>query len=470
MLTNTAGLGWGWKSLNPVKVIKKTVVAPTKFLTKKAVDSSKWAVKRTIVQPTQMVAKSAVGVTKASVGVATKLAKGDVTGAAKSAVAVAKAPAQLAYDTTKHAAGTVTQASKAAMDFVLAPLRSKLGTFKMRRATKIAMDRRGSNAPTAAEKAQARKDVKSYLSAKGPHGKMLAWLAGGPMFAGELGVVGYDDAAIAAIATALTATAVKIISDAAKSKFAPAAAVKQGAAAGTAVAAQAAQEKVAQYLPPVAEEEAAPAEPVTQEEVAAEPAAEAEEEATATDTEAMEGALAGLGMLAGFAGVAEEAVAPASMTETTAKRIAGAAQRMVCGMSAPALNAIGGLEAVNAAGTLCRAAAAGDEAAVRAVLPSVVQIASRAASTFATTALNMGVRNEGGLPNDGFGGSLAADPSDMGALLAFDGADPEGLAYGLAGVTPDDLAAEASATEVPVLALLPAVALAAVGFWMAFRK
>jgi hypothetical protein len=511
MLTNNANLGtfgdlgWGWKSLNPVNVIKKTVIAPTKFITKKSVDVGKFAVKRGIIAPTKLVGKSVVGTTKASFAVGKNLAKGNVKGAFKAAIQVVRAPGQLAYDSAKQAGGTVVAASKAVTDFALAPLRSRLGTLKSRRAKKLAWDKRQSTTPTAAESAQARKDVKSMLSSKGPHGKMLSWLAGGPMLAGELGVVGYDDAAIAAIATALTGVAVKIINDAVKSKFAPVDAAKAGATSLTTSATQAAATATTnaaqKYLPP-AEEPAA--KPVTQEDVAAEPAAQAEEAAIEEDTAAMEGALANLGMLSGFAGVAEEAVAPASMTETTAKRIASAAQRMVCGMSAPALNAIGGLEAINAAGTLCRAAAVGDEAAVRAVLPSVVQIAARASTDFASRATSMGIRNEGGLPNDGFGAASASkkaayracvkfqideleaspsdaryecqgelqgvDASEIGMLAAFDGADPEGLAYGLAGVTPDDLAAVSTAQSVSLLALLPMSAVVAAGLWLAFRK
>jgi hypothetical protein len=508
MLTNSGNfgdLGWGWKSLNPVNVVKKTVIAPTKFLAKK-----------TLVEPAKIVGKSAVGVAKNTAAVGTNVAQGKFKAAAKSAGRVALAPGKLAYDTTKHAAKTGVAVSKAVTDIALAPLRGKLNTLKTRRAKKLAWDRRKSTAPTTAESAQARKDVKAMLSSKGPHGKMMAWLAGGPMFAGELGVVGYDDAAIAAIATALTATAVKIIQDAAKSKFAPADAAKEGAAAGAGVAVTAALAPVEKYTAAAkafVEPEAEAAAPVTQEEVAAEPEVAAEEETVAAETEEMEGALASAGLLGGFLSATEDALAPATMEERTAKRIASAAQRMVCGMSAPALNAIGGLNAINAARTLCQAVAAGDEATVRAALPAVVQIAARASNAFAVRSMQMGMRKEGGLPNEGFGDAmlgalrgrkarrplsafdtcvrfqmneLEASRSDaeyacqdelrgmnldeIGALAAFDGADFGGLSFALAGVTPDDLAASSDAANISMIMLGSTALIAALGFYLALKE
>lgn len=519
-------LGFGWKSIGRgiKKVGKAAVVNPTKFV-----------VQKTVVAPTKIAAKSAVGVTKASVAVGTNVARGNVKGAFKAATRVALAPAQLTVALTKDAAKTGLALSKAITNIALRPVRSRLNTIKNRRAKKLAWDNRKSAVPTVAENAQARKDTKSWLSSKGPHGKILSFLAGSPMMAGELGVVGYDDAAIAAIATALVATASKLITDAAKGKFAPADAAKEGAGAGLTTGVQTAlpTAKVAmQNFAPrtsaavatavqakrdveqAAQEDAAEVaanEAATQEEVAAEPAAQAEEAATDAETAATEEALEGAGLLRGFLAGADVAVAPASMDETVARRIASTAQRMVCQMSAPALAAIGGMEAVNAAGTLCRAVAAGDEATVRAVLPSVVQIAARAAGDMTIRALPMGVQRAGGLPNEGFGGvptelwvgasakkkksfklcvkaqmqELEASrddaeyscqdelrgisPDDMGMLAALDGADPEGLAFGLAGVIPEDLSATEAATAIPTSMLVASGLVALAGFWMAFK-
>lgn len=487
-----AELGWGFKSL--VKkvggvakgVVKKTVVAPTKFVTQK-----------TLIEPTKIVAKSTGRMVTGTASAAGKLVKGDVTGAGKSFVKASLEPVRGGAELTKQQAKAAYQASKAVTDLALSPIRSKLNTLKNRRANLLAWTRRKSKVPTTAEKAQARKDVKSMLSSKGPHGKMLAWLAGPPSTSalGEFGVIGYDDAALAAIATALTASLVKIISDAAKSKFAPTDAAKAGAAAGlTSVAAKVAPVD-AQKARPAAEmppEEAPAAEPVTQEEVAAEPAAEAEEAATEEETSNVEGALDGFGMLQGFSGVAEEAAAPAAMKEDTAKAVGSAAQRIVCAMSAPALNAIGGVSAVKVAGSLCQAVSAGDDATVRRLLPSAVQIAARASNVFASEAFRLGYMQAGGMPSSGFGGPLedlkrrrgkkgamkrylelsgirGVTADDLGMVAAFAGSDPESLSFGLAGVDSADLRAGVDAAKGSSLLLAPVIFVAVAGLFIALR-
>jgi len=489
--TNMQGteLGWGLKSL--VKkvggaakgVVKTTVVAPTKF-----------AVKKTLVEPTKIVAKSTGRMVTGTAQAGKQLARGNVRAAAGSFVKASLEPVRGGAELTKQQAKAAYQASKAVTDLALKPIRSRLGTLKDRRAKLLAWNRRKSTLPTTVEKAQARKDVKAHLSSKGPHGKMLSWLAG-PTFAGELGVVGYDDAALAAIATALTASLVKIINDAAKSKFAPADAAKAGASAGASAAVQ--QDTAAGQVYRTAREiqdevKAEAAEPVTQEEVAAEPAVEAEEAAVQDEASNVEGALSGFGMLDGFRGVAEEAAAPAAMTESTAKAVGSAAQRIVCGMSAPALNAIGGVSAVKVAGSLCQAVAAGDNATVRRLLPSAVQIASRATNVFAADAFRMGYMQEGGMPAAGFGGPLedlkrrrgkkgamkrylelsgvqGVTADDLGMVAAFSGADPESLAFGLAGVDAADLRAAQDAAMGSNLVLAPALIAVAAGLWIAFR-
>jgi hypothetical protein len=502
MLTNSANLmgagelGWGFKSLakgiakGATSVVKKTVVAPTKL----AVKSSTWVAKKTFVEPTKIVAKSAGRMATGTAVATGKFVRGDVTGAGKAFVKAGLEPVRGGAELTKQAGKTAYQASKAVTDLALKPIRSRLGTLKDRRAKLLAWNKRRSRMPTTVEKAQARKDVKSMLASKGPHGKMLSWLAG-PTFAGELGVVGYDDAALAAIATALTASLVKIINDAAKSKFAPADAAKAGTAAGLTTAAQA----ISPTAPPPAAEEPAAA-PATEEEVAAEPAAEAEEAATEEDTSNVEGVLQGLGWFDGFRGVVEEAAAPAAMDESTAKKVGSAAQRIICGMSAPALNAIGGVSAVRVAGSLCAAVSAGDDASVRRLLPAAVQIAARATNTFAAESLRV---NAGGMPAAGFGDDgyeEAPEPyseewyrqrkarqgkkvrrytppeelegitaDELGMVAAFAGADPESLAFGLAGVDAADLRAAQDSASGSNLVLLPAILAVAAGLWMGFR-
>ncbi len=479
--TSSAELGWGFKSLargiaKGVKgAVKTTVIAPTKF-----------AVKKTLVEPTKIIAKSTGRMVTGTARAAGQVARGKFTAAGKSFVRAGLEPVRGGAELTKQQAKAAYQASKAVTDLALKPIRSRLGTLKDRRAKLLAWNKRRSRVPTTVEKAQARKDVKSYLSSKGPHGKMLAWLAG-PTFAGELGVVGYDDAALAAIATALTASLVKIIGDAAKSKFAPADAAKAGAAAGLTSVVQ----KISPTAPPPSEEESA-AEPITEEEVEAEPEVEAEEAAVEEETSNVEGALAGFGMLDGFRGVAEEAAAPAAMSENTAKQVGSAAQRIICGLSVPALNAIGGVSAVKVAGSLCAAVSAGDDASVRRLLPAAVQIAARATNVFAADAFRLGYMNEGGMPSAGFGGPLedlkrrrgkkgamrrylelrgleGITADDLGAVAAFAGADPESLAFGLAGVDSTDLRAGVDAAKGSNLVLAPALLAVAAGLWIAFR-
>jgi hypothetical protein len=502
-------LGWGWKSITGA--IKKGITAPTKL----AYKTTKWAVKRTIIEPTKIAAKGALAVGKGTVAVGTNIAKGKGMEALKSVGRVALAPAQTVYATGKSVGTTVYQASKAVTDFALAPLRSRLNTLKSRRAALLAYQARGTKVPTTAEKAQARKDVKAMLSRKGPHGKMLSWLAGPDYSYDGLGIVGYDDAAIAAVATALTGTAIKIISDAAKSKFAPVDAAKAGIAAGASQAIkqivpeqyQTAYRQAQAAESPVTPEEA-PAAPVEPEEVAAEPAVEAQEAATAAETEAMEGALADEGLLGGFMEAVPDAVVPEAMELTTARKLSIAAHRMVCQMSAPAIAAIGGPAAVHVAGTFCRALKVGDEATVRATLPTVVEIAAAASAGLAARSLDTRLRAYGALPNEGFGAARRTGKKgrkltpfqscvnfqtrelgvsqedaeyacqgvlqgvtgdDIGMLAAFAGADPEGLSFGLAEVRPEDLNAAENAEKISTCSLLPMAFLVGAGFWMMTR-
>jgi hypothetical protein len=568
MITNSADLesgelGWGWKSIGGL--VKKSITAPAKM----AYKTTKWAAQKSIVAPTKILAKGTIAAGKSTVAVGTNIAKGNVTGAIKSAASVGLAPVKMGYETGRSAGKAAIEASKAVTNIALAPLRSRLNTLKSRRAQLISFQARGVKTPTTVEWAQARKDVKAHLSSKGPHGKMLSWLAGPDYTYDGLGVVGYDDAAIAAVATALTASLVKIISDAAKSKFAPKDAATAGLKAGASTAIQevvpekyqeayrqaqateapAAAPAAARVAPPVPPPP--PAEPVTQEEVAAEPVVQAEEDTTAAATEEMEGALADANLLGGFMEAAPAALAPEAMDTSMARKVAHAAQRMVCQMSAPAIAAIGGLEAVNAAGTFCRALAAGDEVAVRMTLPAVVQIAARQSAGLTARALNIGMRPYG-MARDGFGSHTAAqranfkacvklqmdemgadrsdasyacqdelqgfggelgalrgkkayagrnaqyhdcvrmqmdemgatasdayyvcqgalqgaDPNDVGMLAAFDGADPEGLSFGLLGVGAEDLTALAAADAIPTCGLLPMAFVVAAGFWLMTR-
>jgi hypothetical protein len=72
------------------------------------------------------------------------------------------------------------KASLWAAEKAVSPIRSKLRTLTDRRAAKLAFDRRRSKTPTAQEKNEAREWTKNRLRAKGPHGRLVALLAGGP--------------------------------------------------------------------------------------------------------------------------------------------------------------------------------------------------------------------------------------------------------------------------------------------------
>lgn len=143
----------------------------------------------------------------------------------KKVAKVAFAPALLAV-----------QAAKFATDIALKPVRSRIETLKARRARKIAWDRRRSKQPTPAERAEARAWVKAEFKRKGPHGHILAALAGAEPETAPLGsTLGALPAAVVAAIPALLVLANTIINAAAKSGAAPAA---DPASAAPAVAAE----------------------------------------------------------------------------------------------------------------------------------------------------------------------------------------------------------------------------------------
>jgi hypothetical protein len=155
-----------------------------------------------------------------------KAAKATASGVKKGAKATGKVTVKTAKATAKGV--------QAVGALALKPLRSKINTLTTRRAKKLAWDRRKSKTPTAAERSEARAWTKRTLSAKGPHGKLLALLAGASpgeaqdtlgafgIAPGPLGVV--EPATIALISAsipALTKLLQDIISAAAKSGAAP---------------------------------------------------------------------------------------------------------------------------------------------------------------------------------------------------------------------------------------------------------
>lgn len=94
--------------------------------------------------------------------------------------------------------------AKKTFQLITRPLRKNINKLKARRALKLAWDRRKSNVPNAVDRKDARNWAKSKLKAKGPHGHLLALLAGPPDTAmaelgmTTLGVTGAEEAAILA--------------------------------------------------------------------------------------------------------------------------------------------------------------------------------------------------------------------------------------------------------------------------------
>ncbi len=108
---------------------------------------------------------------------------------ASGAVNVVKSAGSGAVSVAKTAGGAALKynpltlsykASLWAAEKAVSPIRSRLNTITSRRAAKLAYTRRRSKTPTAAEHAEARNWTKAKLRAKGPHGRLVALLAGPP--------------------------------------------------------------------------------------------------------------------------------------------------------------------------------------------------------------------------------------------------------------------------------------------------
>lgn len=414
MLTSTTDLGdfgWGIRSIGRgLKKVGKGAVKGTKFVAKKT--------GKGIVKGGKAVGRGTVKV-------------------AKVAGKVALAPAKFAFN------------------LAMKPLRSRLGTLKNRRAKKIAWDRRKSKAPTKVEQAEAKRWLRKDLKKKGPHGKLLAVLAGSPPISGPLGELGEPvSASLVAAVPVLTLLLNNMIKAYAGGSTAPADPEKTPPSKEATPAA--AEDATDDAAAAAVEAEVEPTTTEEVQEVAQEVTEEAAQEAT---EEALEGAL-----LAGLTEAAEIAVFPAGITENNAQKIAGAAQRLVCGMSIEALQALGGPKAPNVVGTFCQAIAANDSAIVRASLPFVVQLAAH----FSANCV-MGLQ----LDTEPFTfGEADLDGTllhDIGMLSVLNEADSQDLAFALAGVEPGDLDAASASVSMSHLALLPAGIAVLAGFWMLTR-
>jgi hypothetical protein len=101
-------------------------------------------------------------------------------GVGKVAKGAAKGVVKLHTVPLKYTVKAVKKVGQGALWLATKPIRSRINVMVNRRATKLAFDRRRTKTPTAAERGEARAWAKKKLAAKGPHGKLIALLAGGP--------------------------------------------------------------------------------------------------------------------------------------------------------------------------------------------------------------------------------------------------------------------------------------------------
>lgn len=298
-----------------------------------------------------------------------KVGKGAVRGVragAKVATTGVKTGVKVAKVATKPVVFVAKKVSKAAFNLAVRPVRWQLNKIKGGRAQVIAL-RAGRARPTAADQAQARRDTKAWLSSKGPHGKMLAYLAEGPLdttFGTELGAAGVDDAAIVAAAGTLTAIAAKLVTDAAKSGFTRATNAVVDKAASTVQNTVAPSAKAA--------EETA----VTAAETAQEVKTQTAEQAEKVTDEALEGA----GFLGEAKNIIKVAADPAGMPKQVAEKVARHSVKLVNSLSPRALSRIGGQPALDVGLRLKSAVQQGRAADIKKLLPLVTQIAAKAAA------------------------------------------------------------------------------------------
>jgi hypothetical protein len=216
----------GWPSLNPFKAVKS-------------------------------VAKGVGKVGKA-------VGKGAVRYVAKPALKATLAPAVLVKDVAtgknvlkstgkflKSTAAPVLTPAAAIGNLALTPVRNKVRTMVNRRAAKLAFDRRRSKQPTAGETTEARGWAKAKLRKSGPHGLILAALAGPPeMWSAHTVLTGpfgepITTATVAASVPILLAVVNALIKKSAASGEAPA----DPAATAVQAAAQAIQQQIAPQEP-----------------------------------------------------------------------------------------------------------------------------------------------------------------------------------------------------------------------------
>lgn len=380
------------------------------------------------------------------VTVTAKAGKAVGKGVAKGGKAVGKG----AVKGVKAVGKGVKAISKASFRLITKPLRSRVDKLTNRRAAKIAWDRRQSKQPNAQEKAEARQWAKNEFRKKGPHGKLIAALAGCPTAQRELGSIelGVDPAtmtAVAGVIGALTAMAQVMLTSTAKSGEAP---VDPTTAPPTAI-------EPTEIEPEAAVDEEMPQE---QEQV------EAEEGASDAEDQMLEGA----GLLAASPEALKATAAPAAMSPKVATKAAKGANKVLHRTALRDIAGIGGPTAVRVAQVWRMAVRRKDFRTMRSTLPAATAVAAKVTAAKQNTA-RVKLHTPGGLAGhvpgviDVLTGVSAETATLLGCLSETD--DPQGLIVGMANA---DLGAIVG--DYTKWAMLPMGAAVAAGFWMLLAK
>jgi tetrahydromethanopterin S-methyltransferase subunit B len=156
--------------------------------------------------------------------------------------------------TTALVVAPVMYVTGKALQLALKPLRSRINTIVTRRARKLSWDRRKTLVYTPSEKSEARKWTKAMFVKKGPHGRIIAALAGSSAHLGSFGATGVEEAAVAAGIAALTKLAANMVNNLNKKGDAPANPTGGVAEAASAAIVERARPQLEQQFAPAVEQ------------------------------------------------------------------------------------------------------------------------------------------------------------------------------------------------------------------------
>lgn len=138
-----------------------------------------------------------------------RLVKRAASGVAAGAKAVGRGVVKVAPTVAKVALAPAYLTHKLTMEAVnrgaLNPIRARLNTITSRRANKLAWDRRKAKTANSTEYQEARGWTKAKMNAKGPHGRLIAFLAGAASPGAMAGLGDFGAVPVAAIVAAAPA-------------------------------------------------------------------------------------------------------------------------------------------------------------------------------------------------------------------------------------------------------------------------